>query len=760
MIESIGGRKMKTRMKIGWLVLLWFVVLPALNSPLPAGTNETGAIEGRVINKQTGEPIANANILIHGTYIGAASDQQGKFLIEKVKPGKYLLVCSAIGFRKQELSITIAKGQKNVVEFVLEQTALQLRDIVVTASKFNQAIEDVPVTIHVLRPEDIAIRNSISLDQALQYIPGVQTAGNNISIRGSTGFSAGLGTRALILLDGVPFLSGDEGSADFSAVPAAEIEQVEVMKGAGSALYGSSAMGGVINIITKKPDPDTSHIRLSLYSGIYSQPSYPQWQWSDRRKMFRGTSLHLITTILGIASSISANYHKNDSFKENADFYNWNLYGKFRLQLNPGNNWLIQTGWLDSNSGGFIYWKDINHALQSGSDPPDRYSRTDSKIFYLNSVMTQTLSSRFYYRLRFNLQRNHAQDSETARPGMVPSSIGVIRESYAKVFGHELQFGYQPDIQHNITFGWELNLNRVQAIHYGRRQIANGSLYLQYSLQPKHNLKIDIGGRWDGERGEEITPISQFNPKFGINYQIWEDNMWRFSAGRGFRTPTIAERFISTFSNQILVKPNHKLKPERNVSVETGLRRNFNSFGYLDVCYFLNDFSNLIDPQLQPNEAAVRFENITRARIHGLEVAQQSSFLNNQLAINLAYTYLHARDLSRTFYGAPNPDYNKPLKYRPSHLFTARGQYQLRNWICGIDFRYISKVQRVDRLTNIPDLEKQVPAYVTDLQAGIQKVDYSLMVIVNNVFQYYYFISPGNLGDLRNYSVQFTWNFR
>lgn len=751
---------MKTRNRSSGLTFLWLAAWLVLAGSLIAASHETGNIEGRVINKETGEPIANANILIHGTYIGAASDDQGKFFIEKVKPGKYLLICSAIGFRKQEFSITILSGQKSLIDFFLEPTALQLRDIVVTASKFNQAIEDVPVTMHVLRPEDISIRNSVTLDQALQYIPGVQTAGNNISIRGSTGFSAGLGTRALILLDGVPILSGDEGSADFSAIPAAEIEQVEVMKGASSALYGSSAMGGVINIITKKPDPDTSHIRLSLYSGFYNQPSYSQWRWSDKRRVFQGTALHLITTILGVASSVSANYHKNDSFKENADFYNWNLYGKFRLQLNPGNNWLIQTGWLDSNTGGFIYWKDINHALQSGSDPPDRFSRTDSKIFYLNSVMTQTLSSRFYYRLRFNFQRNHAQDSETARPGMIPASVGVIRESFAKAFGHEMQFGYQPDIQHNIIFGWELNMNRVQAIHYGRRQIGNGSIYLQYSIQPKHNLKIDLGGRWDGERGQEITPVSQFNPKLGINYQFRNDNVWRFSAGKGFRTPTIAERFISTFSNQIMVKPNPKLKPERNISVETGFRRHFNSFGYLDLCYFLNDFWNLIDPQLQPGEAAVRFENITRARIHGLEIGQQSSFLDNKLTINLAYTYLNARDLSRLFYGAPNPDYNQPLKYRPSHLLTARGQYQHKSWICGIDFRYISKVQRVDRITNIPDLEKQVPAYVTDFQTGIQKMNYSLMFIVNNVFQYYYFVSPGNLGDLRNFSVQLTWNFR
>ncbi len=751
---------MKPKIRSFRQLFLMLACLLLLMPQLSAAPGELGKIEGRAINHHTGSPIANANILIRGTFIGAATDQQGRFVIEKIKPGTYLVVCSAIGFRKQELTVTISPGEKNTIEFRLEETAVQLRDIVVTASKFSQAIEDVPVTINVVKPEDIAIRNSVSLDQALQYVPGVQTAGNNISIRGSTGFSAGLGTRTLILLDGVPFLSGDEGSADFTAVPVAEIEQVEVMKGAGSALYGSSAMGGVINIITKKPDPDTSHVSLSLYSGIYSQPSYPQWQWNNDRRMFRGSAFHFISTIFGIASSISANYHKNDNFKENADYYYWNLYGKFRLQLNPGNNWLIQTGWLDANNGGFVYWKDLDHALQSGSDLPDRYSRTASKIFYLNSLMTQTMSSRFYYRLRFNFQRNHAEDSEFARPGMHPATTGTIRESFARVLGHELQLGYQPSIRHNLTCGWELTINRVQAIHYGRRQIANGSLYLQYSLQPRHNLKLDIGARWDGERGEEIAQVSQFNPKIGINYQFWNDNIWRLSAGKGFRTPTIAERFISTFSNQILVQPNPWLKPERSISLETGFRHHFNSVGYLDVSCFLNDFANLIEPQLQPNEAVVRFQNITRARIYGLEAGQQLSFLNRRLTFDFAYTFLHARDLSRLIYGVPNPDYNQPLKYRPSHLLSARGQYQWQSWFCGIDFRYISKIQRVDRLTNIPDLEKQVPAYVTDIQLGIQKPNYQVMFIVNNVFQYYYFISPGNLGDLRNYTIQLNWNYR
>jgi len=740
-----------------FLVLIFTLVLVYDNG---FTQTETGTIEGRVSNKQTGEPIMNANIFINGTFLGASTDQNGRFVIEKVRPGKYVIVSSAIGFRKQELLIKVLPAKKCSVDFELEETALQMHGIVVTASKFSQAIEDVPVSMDVIEPEDIAIRNSITLDQALQYVPGVQTAGDNISIRGSAGFSAGVGTRTLVLLDGVPFLSGAEGSADFSAVPVAEIEQVEVMKGAGSALYGSSAMGGVINIITKKPEPDTSHLSLSFYAGLYSPPSYSQWQWSDERKMFRGTSLNYMSTILGVASSISVNYNNNDGFKENADFKYWNFYGRFRFKLNPNNDWLIQTGWRDSDNGGFNYWKDINHALQSGSDPADKYSRIASKTFYVNSLMTQTLSSRLYYRLRFNFHRNHDEDREIARPGFAPATTETIRKTCAKALGHEMQFGYQFYAQHNLTFGWDINFDRVFSIQYGSRQIANGSLYAQYSVQPLSNLKLDLGGRWDAEQGKEVNQVSQFNPKIGVNYQLKDNNIWRLSAGRGFRAPTIAERFIATFSNQIKIKPNPQLAPERNISLETGFRRNFNSFGYVDVGCFVNDFWDLIEPQLQPGELAVRFENITRARIYGFEADQQLSFFKNQFTVNVGYTYLHTQDLSKTVNQAPNPDYNKELKYRPNHLVSLRGQYQWRDWIGGADVRYISKIHQVDRLTNIPDLEKQVPAYVTDLQIGIKKTNYSLMFIVNNIFQYYYFISPGSLGELRNLALQLNWNYR
>ncbi len=326
-----------------------------------------GTIEGNVVDDQTEEPIPNANIFIEGTMLGAAADGNGHFFIAGVLPGSYRLTCSAIGFEKKTRAVSVMPQRTIRVTFRLEQTSIRMNDVVMTASKYQQAIEDIPVRIDLIKPEDISTRNAITLSKALKYVAGVQTAGDNISIKGSSSFSYGLGTRTLVLLDGVPFLSGDESKVIFDAIPVSEIQQVEVMKGAGSALYGSNAMGGVINIITKKPQSDSSYAAASIYSGFYETPHYEQWRWSDSRRTFRGALLSYKTAFQGVASNFALNYHHNNNFKENADFRSWNFYGKFRFDLGANNHWRIESGWLNREQGGFIFWQDLNNALRPGN---------------------------------------------------------------------------------------------------------------------------------------------------------------------------------------------------------------------------------------------------------------------------------------------------------------------------------------------------------------------------------------------------------
>ena len=120
---------------------------------------------------------------------------------------------------------------------------------------------------------EIRQRNSTSLDDALRYVRGVNMTGTQVNIRGSSGYSLGAGSRVLMLLDGIPFFAGDTGELNFEAIPMGQVDRIEVVKGASSALYGSNALGGVINIITK-PIPETPETIVRTYGGMYNRPTY------------------------------------------------------------------------------------------------------------------------------------------------------------------------------------------------------------------------------------------------------------------------------------------------------------------------------------------------------------------------------------------------------------------------------------------------------------------------------------------------------
>src|SRR5207249_11340086 len=126
-----------------------------------------------------------------------------------------------------------------------------LSPIVVTAGKREQSLQDVIASVALVSDSQIARRAVASIDEAVDRTPGVQFLNGQVNIRGSTGYVQGLGSRVLLLVDGVPANQGDRGGINWDLVPLEEVQRVEVAKGAGSSLYGSSALGGVVNVITR-----------------------------------------------------------------------------------------------------------------------------------------------------------------------------------------------------------------------------------------------------------------------------------------------------------------------------------------------------------------------------------------------------------------------------------------------------------------------------------------------------------------------------
>lgn len=207
---------------------------------------QTAEFSGKIIDAKTAEPLIGATILLNNQQ-GASTDFEGKFIIN-TEAGTYQFTVSYIGYEKLKGEVILYAGQKYTIELKLSQDESILNTIVVTGSKFEKKIGEETVTIDVIKADLIAHTNDVKLDQSIQRIPGVSVIDGQANIRGGSGYSYGAGSRVLLLMDDLPILTGDAGFPSWDFIPMENIQQVEIIKGAASALYGSSALNGIINV--------------------------------------------------------------------------------------------------------------------------------------------------------------------------------------------------------------------------------------------------------------------------------------------------------------------------------------------------------------------------------------------------------------------------------------------------------------------------------------------------------------------------------
>src|ERR1700756_4825026 len=244
-------------------------------------SQQTGVLKGVVYDFTTHEKLPGATIrLVNNLNKGAATDIDGKYLLE-LDTGYHQLICSYIGLRNDTFSVYIIANVIKEQDIHLKSYAKTLETVVVSSGKFDQRIEDITVSMEVLKPKLISAKNTTSIETALEQVPGLSIIDNDPQIRGGSGFTFGVGSRVAILVDGIPMLSGDAGRPEWSYIPVENIEQVEVIKGASSVLYGSSALNGVINVRTAYPRSKPKTV-ISVSTGMYSLPEAPADNWYNK----------------------------------------------------------------------------------------------------------------------------------------------------------------------------------------------------------------------------------------------------------------------------------------------------------------------------------------------------------------------------------------------------------------------------------------------------------------------------------------------
>lgn len=749
---------------------------------------QSAYIKGKISDQKTKETIVGANIVVDDS-TGTTSDINGNFNYA-LSPGAHKIEFKFVGYKPQAYTKELAANDTSSFDIQLEADSKQLDIVVVSAGKFEQNLNEITVSMEVLKPKLIENKGIQTIESAMDQVPGVNVIDGQANIRGGSGFSYGAGSRVLLMVDEVPMLSADAGDVKWSFLPIENCEQIEVIKGASSALFGSSAMNGVINFRTAyaKDDPET---KISFNAGIYDKPKDKAlvW-WKDINPTYQGINFTHSQKIKNLDVVLGGNLYSDDGYRylETEQRYrlNTNLRYRFQgklsgLQIGVNANTIRTTGGL------FLLWADAD----SG-----RYRPSDNDLSHY-------ITYRTYIDPFINYFGKHGgKHSFHGRFYRIRNTNNTDQESIGDVYYGEYQFQKRFANKLVITTG---AVDTYDAVYsgslYGTHYSTNLSAYLQADKK-WDRLSISLGVRgeyfkmdtvetkeninWLLDPSKPIIKGSKVKPVFraGVNYRIAKATFSRISFGQGFRFPSVAEKFIHTSASSLDIYPNDSLQPERGWSAEIGIKQGLvlgNWKGYVDVAGFIMEYENMMEftfgqwgDVTGPNYGfGAKSRNIGNTRITGVEftLIGEGKIGPVDVTTLLGYTYIDPIKLD--FDPAVDPIRSSSskniLKYRYQH--TAKGdiEFGYQRFKVGISCRYNSHMDNVDAFFVEPNIFPGVAEYqkknpngdfVWDGRISYQVLkQLKLTFIVNNIFNHEYQSRPMDIQAPRVFAMQLAVKF-
>ncbi len=709
----------KNCFKIFFVLLLTASVLSA---------KVTGKITGMVTEKTGGGPLQGANVFIQDTFLGATSDENGFFEIRGIPPGTYTLRVSFMGFKPLRRQVNITPDKHLELDFSLQETTILTEQIVVTSSRQPENLASAAASISVLEKSDIERRNSYKLDEALLAVPGVTLVGENINIRGGSGYNRLGGSRTLVLLDGVPILTSDLGTVNWNIIPVTEVEHMEVLKGAASSLYGSGAISGVVNILTKLPSK-THSLSFRQSSGVYDEPSVPQWDWTDKLLHFHRTDVSYSNSAGPVGLRLAVSHHQSTGDRENGRFERWYYTGKLKWQLPDQSTLTLFSTYSQEDREFFLQWWEQDHALNV--PPPERGNSYELDGFVGYAVYHKLFSPTLSTKLRVSYNQQLVGVPINVANAFTPA-IGL---------SGELQVNWKPHPDHSISAGVDYKRDQVESLFYGRREANGVSPYVQEIWKLSELLQFNAGLRLDTYTLVGDSVEQQLSPKIGGSWQPIYGTILHFSWGRAFRAATVVERFISAGSKDFKALPNPMLKPERSTLFDLGVRQNIGERAFAEITMFSADYHNLIEPVLNIDLTA-QFINFPRARVQGVETAFRWEVVPRHVRLMSSATWMDPRDIER----------DQPLLYRPRFIAYISPSFSLGAFSLEADYRYMSRLEKVA----VFPLDERVPTRVWDVRLMYKWKNYKLQFDIRNALNYNYTVSERVLGEIRNYSLSLS----
>ena len=674
-------------------------------------------------------------MVVRNTSLGAVTDREGRFALRHLPPGTYAISFSMVGFATElRRDIALAPGDTVRLNVALRPALLEMPDMVVAASKRPRDIVDVPTSVSLIAGDAIRAQNALTLDQSLKYAPGVHMVSGQVNIRGASGYARGAGSRVLMLIDGFPALSADQGDVKWDAIPIGQIERVEIIKGAGSALYGTGALGGIVNVITRNPSsvPET---RVRAWAGMYSDPAYPEWRWTDDRRLLQGIDISHSRQVDTWGFVAGAGQRWTNGYRQNNWHRRYNAFAKVRKTFADTRTLAATANWAYDDYGVYIQWKDRNEPLEVPAS--NRDDRTRSNKLNVNFDYYHLHSARMAYRLKTFVFRTHF-DNDLEGDGF----------STAYKFGQEIQLDLQPASALSLTFGVEGIGDRVASAAnlFGDHTGHTLAAYAQAEWNPVDPLVLSAGGRIDRSKTDEQDAAHSVSPKLGLSWSLAERTTLRSTLGWGFRGPSIAEIYTQATFSGVPIAPNPDLKPERARSAEVGINQRFSRV-QIDMAGFYSRYRNLIEAR--PDDTGViRFSNVSRGRITGVELSAQTTL--GPVRADASYTFMDAVEHL--------PTGDMPLPYRSRHLAGAGGEYTRGRLTAGARWTYRSPIRRGAAL--FPEGTRDLVAvYLLDLSMTYAFRPVDATFTVHNALQHHYAEVERNMAPPRRFMLSLSSAF-
>lgn len=582
---------------------------------------QVSVFRGKVFDRKTGEPLELATVRI-GDTTGTLTKADGSFRI-KVNPGTYQVKISYTGYEPFDKKVRIDTGEVKKLKVRMVETGSLMRTVVISSSQYAKNLEEEVVTMEVIDEELMKNINATELGEAVDKSVGVQVQEGQISMRGGSSYSYGVGSRTAVLVDNINFASGDLGEAQLKHAPIENAEQIEVIKGASSVVYGSSALNGVVNVLTKWPERE-SKTELSLFTGAWGPPQKKQWAWWEQNTIpnFGGGSFHHSRKIKNVDFIAGGNLNRVDSYLWDGNEFRvrTNFKTRYHDPKKPGLTYGVNGNIMFENSGRFFLAYDLDTAgylpAESGSD---RYLRTNIDPHF--KFVTEGGASHRVLMRYMNIFR-FGGDS--------------LINANSNLYSLDYQFQQRWNIDSNqviLTAGTPLSFGMsVSNLYPGRRITSSGAAYAQGEFKTDR-LSLIGGVRYEYNSVDSavVATIPVF--RTGLNYRAGKATFIRSSWGQAYRLPSVGERFITEEFFILKIFPNEELTPERGWGYELGVKQGItiNKWkGFLDFNVFWNEYQDFVEYRLglyPPDGVTPNLEdhlglkplNVEKARVAGFE---------------------------------------------------------------------------------------------------------------------------------------------